>query len=59
VTITEKVKNWANRIGSQEAHIKLIQAGISASLATKLIHGLYDHEPGRLVKDAIKKAMAA
>ena len=57
MSTVKNVQKWADKIGRNEAHILLIRAGVSPSLAYKLILGTYRSEPGKLVKNAIREAM--
>lgn len=53
----KKVQEWSQKIGQNEAYIRLLRAGLSQSLVDKLIYGTYPSEPGRLVLKAIDEAM--
>ncbi len=57
MSIIEKVQKWANLIGRNEAHIRLIRAGLSPSIAWKICSGAYDHELNPLTAKAIDEAM--
>lgn len=52
-----EVKHWATSIGTIEATIALMRAGISASVSDKLARGDYWSKPRLLVEKAINEAM--
>lgn len=52
-----KIDKWVTKIGSKEAEIELMRAGISGSTAQKLIKGAYPSQPKHLVLQAIESAM--
>lgn len=55
--ILEKVQKWADQLGRNEAHIRLIRSGLSSSTAFKLCSGEYDHKLNALTLRAIDEAM--
>ncbi len=55
--LKKDLQHWANKIGRKEAEKRLCIAGVSWSMAAKLLAGIYKSEMGELHKNAIRKAM--
>ena len=55
--IKKIIVDWANQIGTSAAWERLMNHGISLSMAQKLTSGNYDKKLGQLYVAAILKAM--
>ncbi len=55
--LKKRIKAWAAKIGEKKAEGQLVGAGMSGSTAFKLIQGTYEHEPKKLLLQAIETAL--
>lgn len=53
-----KVQQWAEKVGRPTAISRLINKGISPTMARELVNGDYDHDLKTLTTQAIEIAMA-
>jgi ketol-acid reductoisomerase len=55
--IIKKVNAWVVKVGVNVAYVDLVRAGMSPSMAYKLVYGGYKHSPKQMTINTINKAM--